>query len=28
LFNQVGVKAGSYGYGNYGYTYYNYDQKS
>jgi tyrosine-protein kinase Etk/Wzc len=26
LFNQVGVKAGSYGYGNYGYTYYQYDQ--
>lgn len=25
LFNQMGVRAGSYGYGNYGYTYYRYD---
>lgn len=28
LFNQVGARAGSYGYGNYGYTYYRYDSKS
>ena len=25
IFNQVGVRAGSYGYGGYGYTYYNYE---
>ena len=28
LFNQVGARAGSYGYRNYGYTYYRYDSKS
>ena len=28
IFNQVGARAGSYGYGNYGYAYYRYDSES
>ena len=28
LFNQVGARAGSYGYGNYGYSYYQYESRS
>lgn len=28
LFNQVGIRAGSYGYGNYGYSYYRYESET